>query len=77
MTSTLLTRIDTDRNMARFYRVEATPDLFGGVHLIREWGRIGTRGQRLSHWRATMAEAGNLADTLLRAKLRRGYALAV
>lgn len=72
----LLTRIDADRNMARFYRIEALPDLFGGVRVIREWGRIGTRGQRLSHWCATEAEAENLADTLLAAKRRRGYARA-
>lgn len=74
MTPALLTRIDTDLNMARFYRVETLPDLFGGVQVIREWGRIGTGGRRLSHWCATGAEAENLADTLLVAKLRRGYA---
>ncbi len=76
MTLALLTRIDADLNMRRFYRVEALPDLFGGVQVIREWGRIGTQGQRLSHWCATGAEAENLTDTLLAAKLRRGYALA-
>ena len=70
----LLMRLDPGLNMRRFYRIEASADLFGGIHIIREWGRVGTRGQRLSHWCATEDEALNLSDTLLQAKLRRGYA---
>lgn len=73
MSITLLTRLDPGANMRRFYRVEASADLFGGVLVTREWGRIGTRGRRLSHWCATRAEAENVTDTLLRAKRRRGY----
>ncbi len=69
-------RIDPARNMRRFYRLSVQRDLFGRASLVREWGRIGTRGQRISHWCATEPEAENLTDTLLAAKLRRGYALA-
>lgn len=75
MIAARLTRTDADRNMARFYRVGALPDLFGGVQVIREWGRIGTRGQSMTHWCATAPEAAHLATTLLTAKLRRGYAV--
>lgn len=73
MTAALLTRIDPDLNMRRFYRIDAQPDLFGGVQVIREWGRIGSRGQRLSRWYATDAEAADHADSLRDLKLRRGY----
>ncbi|MFD1798108.1 WGR domain-containing protein [Paracoccus aurantiacus] len=71
--ATLLIRIDWTENMRRFYRIEASADLFGGVLLIREWGRIGSRGQRLSQWCANPAEAEIATAALLRAKLRRGY----
>ncbi|WP_322864771.1 WGR domain-containing protein (plasmid) [Aquicoccus sp. G2-2] len=38
-------RVDHDTNMFRFYRLRLMPDLFGGVSLLREWGRIGTQGR--------------------------------
>ncbi|UFW92083.1 WGR domain-containing protein (plasmid) [Bradyrhizobium barranii] len=31
--------------MRRFYLLSIQPTLFGGVSLIRNWGRIGTSGQ--------------------------------
>ena len=42
-----LRRIDPACNMRRFYRLSVQRDLFGGACLIREWGRIGYRGQVL------------------------------
>ena len=36
---TLLTRIAPAQNMRRFYRIEASPDLFGGIQIIRHWGQ--------------------------------------
>lgn len=73
MSCQLLHRIDPDLNMARFYRVELTPDLFGQVIVERRWGRIGGRGQyRLASYPTTsFAEAA--ASELIRAKERRGY----
>jgi len=41
-----LTRIQSELNEWRFYRLDIWPDLFGGVSLVREWGRIGQDGQR-------------------------------
>jgi len=35
-----LRRIDPVRNMRRFYRLDVQPDLFGGILLVKEWGRI-------------------------------------
>jgi predicted DNA-binding WGR domain protein len=32
--------------MRRFYRLDVQPDLFGGVLLVKEWGRIGAHARR-------------------------------
>lgn len=73
MSCQLLHRIDPDLNVARFYLVEATTDLFGQVIVERCWGRIGGRGQyRLSSYPST-SSAEAAASTLVRAKERRGY----
>jgi predicted DNA-binding WGR domain protein len=46
MDSLHLRRIDPDRNMARFYSLAIEPNLFGSSSLVRDWGRIGSNGQR-------------------------------
>jgi predicted DNA-binding WGR domain protein len=69
-------RVDPNANMYRFYRLRLMPDLFGGVSLLREWGRIGTQGR---HRIELFADAGQAADTMLavyRSKQKRGYQLA-
>lgn len=71
----LLDRRDPGRNMARFYRLDIAPDLFGGAVLVRSWGRIGSRGQERRHWFATVAEAARAQDLWAGRKLRRGYLL--
>ena len=43
-----LHRIDPAKNMARFYMLDVQPDLFGGILLVKAWGRIGGRG-RITH----------------------------
>ena len=40
-----LVRIDQSRNMARFYQLLVEPSLFGDYSVVRNWGRLGTRGQ--------------------------------
>ena len=45
MTALNLRRVDPARNMSRFYRLDVQPDLFGGVLLVKEWGRIGAHGR--------------------------------
>jgi predicted DNA-binding WGR domain protein len=69
----LLHRIDPARNMRRFYRLEILPDLFGGVILKREWGRIGARGQSKARWfdDPRLASAALLGQA--RRKVKRGY----
>lgn len=73
MSCQLLHRIDPELNMARFYRVEVSPDLFGEIIVERRWGRIGGRGQyRLASYPSTTS-AEQVASDLVRAKERRGY----
>lgn len=73
MSCQLLHRIDPDQNMARFYRVEVLPDLFGHIIVERRWGRIGGKGQCRVASYASMSSAEAAAAHLIRAKERRGY----
>jgi len=69
----LLRRIDPNFNMARFYRVEVTQDLFGQVIVERRWGRLSGRGQyRIASFSSTSSKEA-AASALVRAKERRGY----
>jgi predicted DNA-binding WGR domain protein len=44
MTAIHLVRIDSEKNVARFYKLDVQPSLFGDWSLVREWGRIGQPG---------------------------------
>ena len=68
-----LQRIDTEANMARFYRVDIAPTLFGEVCVLRTWGRIGTRGRTCIETCSTVEDAERAAFLTLRQKMRRGY----
>lgn len=72
-TSLSLRRIDSSRNMQRFYRMSIQRDLFGRASLVREWGRIGTRGQSLVESHDDEDEAINSLLRLAAQKQRRGY----
>jgi predicted DNA-binding WGR domain protein len=48
MNAVHLRRLDPARNMQRFYRLDVRPDLFGGILLMKEWGRIGARGRMVA-----------------------------
>ncbi|WHZ38256.1 WGR domain-containing protein [Sagittula sp. MA-2] len=70
-----LKRIDPSLNMRRFYRMSVQPDLFGGVSLVREWGRIGSRGHMLVEQHEDEGKAVNALMRLSATKNRRGYKL--
>lgn len=70
-----LTRIDPARNMRRFYRMSIERDLFGGANLVREWGRIGSRGRVLVEQHEDEGTAVTALLKLASAKKRRGYVL--
>ena len=68
-----LVRVDPATNCWRFYSLSLQPDLFGGIALVRQWGRIGTAGRQVC---ALYDDAGQAWDALarqLRVKRRRGY----
>lgn len=72
----LLTRLDPTRNMARFYLLAMEQDLFNGIALVRNWGRIGTRGRlRIELFRSRQDAEARLAAIANR-KVKRGYQVA-
>lgn len=68
-----LRRIDSDRNMARFYTMTIQPTLFGEWALVQEWGRIGSAGRVVSTRYAAERQAAAALTARLKAKHRHGY----
>ena len=68
-----LRRVDPSQNMRRFYNLSIQPTLFGGASLVREWGRIGTRGQSMIETFDGSDQADDALIRLERIKRRRGY----
>jgi predicted DNA-binding WGR domain protein len=69
----VLDRRDPDANMARFYVLSIEASLFGDATLIREWGRIGTAGQRKIELHDSKETALEALKMWLRRKQSRGY----
>lgn len=67
-------RTDQTRNMARFYAMTIEPCLFGGASLTRRWGRIGAKGQSMTHHFDKETDAVSFFLDLVRQKRSRGYA---
>ncbi|MCS3585642.1 WGR domain-containing protein [Bradyrhizobium elkanii] len=70
-------RVDAARNMRRFSLLSLQPTLFGGMAVVRNWGRIGTNGQTMMQTFDDSAKADEAFDRLERTKRRRGYAPAM
>lgn len=66
-------RMDTSRNLARFYAMTITSSLFGEACLIRRWGRIGTSGRLKVHSFDREQDAVALFLDLVKQKRARGY----
>lgn len=73
MSAVTLTRVDPAQNMARFYRLDIQPDLFGGWSLWREWGRIGAPGRVRHDPYPAPERAAEALARLKSAKGRKGY----
>lgn len=73
MTEVYLRRRDPTLNVARFYRMQVVPTLFGEWSLVREWGRIGNGGQVKAAPFGSLTEAYAALERLMRQKLNRGY----
>jgi len=76
VTAIVLTRRDPEKNVARFYRLDVQPDLFGGWSLGREWDRIGQAGQVRRDPYPTAGAAQLAQASMVREKAGRGYLLA-
>ena len=59
--------------MARFYSLQVERDLFGGVVLTRQWGRIGTTGRTRLEAHSGEEAAREVLERISAAKRRRGY----
>lgn len=66
-------RTDHAKNMARFYAMSIEANLFGELCLTRRWGRIGAKGQTLTHHFEREQDAVTLFLDLTRQKRARGY----
>lgn len=66
-------RVDATKNMARFYRLAIEPTLFGEFSLVRNWGRIGTRGQEKVLVLENEKQALAAFLDILRRKRKKGY----
>jgi|tagenome__1003787_1003787.scaffolds.fasta_scaffold15123776_1 predicted DNA-binding WGR domain protein len=73
MAAETLFRVDPERNMARFYKVDIQPTLFGEWAVIREWGRIGRCGTVRHTAYETVSAAQSARDRQCGKKLKRGY----
>jgi predicted DNA-binding WGR domain protein len=69
----VLHRREPERGVARFYSLMIERDLFGTVRLVRNWGRIGPKGQELVEIHVDELAAGQALETLAQVKRRRGY----
>ena len=76
MSAVTLTRIEADKNMRRFYRLDVQPTLFGEYALVREWGRIGRGGQVRSTPYPTEKQAIDALALTMAKKARRSYTIA-
>jgi predicted DNA-binding WGR domain protein len=69
----VLHRIEPEQGIRRFYSLMIERDLFGTIRLVRNWGRIGTKGQELVEIHADEHAAGQALEAVARAKRKRGY----
>ena len=72
-----LKRIDPSLNMRRFYRMSVQSEIFGGACLVREWGRIGFRGQMPIEQHPDEGGAVSALMKIMATKTRRGYRVVV
>ncbi len=75
MSGVYLTRHDPSRNMARFYRMDIAPNLWGEWTLFREWGRIGSSGTVRADPYPDASAALLALQALAQGKEKRGYSI--
>jgi predicted DNA-binding WGR domain protein len=73
VTAINLVRVDEDRNMAPFYKLDVQPSLFGEWSLVRESGRIGRPGTVKVEMHRTRGAADIALISKWSEKRKRGY----
>ena len=74
--NTTLIRVDLEKHMDRRYSVAIQPTLLDPVAVVCVWGSRRSSYQRLQvHPAASQEEAQEVAERIVRAKIRRGYLL--
>ncbi|WP_316166960.1 MULTISPECIES: WGR domain-containing protein [unclassified Bradyrhizobium] len=68
-----MTRTDDQRNMARFYKPDVQPELFGKWSSLKEWERIGRGGTANAELHATRGLAHMALIAKRSEKRKRGY----
>jgi predicted DNA-binding WGR domain protein len=67
--------VDPTQNRRRGYELRWQPALWGGVLLVRTWGRLGARRRVAVSHHPGRASAGPAVERAVRRRLRRGYRL--
>jgi predicted DNA-binding WGR domain protein len=67
--------VDPAKNRFRSYELRWQPALWGGVLLVRTWGRLGARRQAAVSHHPDRASARPDVERAVRRRLRRGYRL--
>jgi predicted DNA-binding WGR domain protein len=67
--------VDRAQQRFRFYELRWHTTLWGGVALVRGWGRLGTPGHARVREYPDRASAAPDAERAVRRRLRRGYRL--
>jgi predicted DNA-binding WGR domain protein len=75
MSTTLLHRVNQERNEARFYLVIVGASLLDEHAVMRVWGRIGGYQRAMVTPCASAEEAEKLAGRLIRKRMRHGYSI--
>jgi predicted DNA-binding WGR domain protein len=67
--------VDPAKRRFRFYELRLQGTLWGGVALVRAWGRLGTPGRARATEYPDRAAAGPDVERAVRRRLGRGYRL--
>ena len=67
--------VEPAENRFRFYELRWQPNLWGGVALVRAWGRLGTSGHTTADHYPDRESARTDAERAFRQRQRRGHRL--
>lgn len=70
-----LKKTNPDTNENKYYTLLIQQDLFGKWSLVRQWGRLGTKGQTKIDTFDSYEDALAALESLEKEKCRRGYSL--